>query len=76
MKVRTTAQPIVLCSAKEKVLSLPKEIVPEAVKETLNGMTQIQQTPINDKLFSLVLGVLSDAVPVDCAKTIPLDVVD
>ena len=37
--------------------------------ETLNNMTQIQQTPVNDKL-------LSDAVPVDCAKTIPLDVVD
>jgi len=37
--------------------------------ETLNNMTQIQQTTVNDKL-------LSDAVPVDCAKTIPLYVVD
>ena len=37
--------------------------------ETLNNMTQIEQTTVNDKL-------LSDAVPVDCAKTIPLYVVD
>ena len=37
--------------------------------ETLNNLTQIQQTTVNDKL-------LSDAVPVDCAKTIQLYVVD
>ena len=43
--------------AKESVLSLSKEIIPEAVKEALNDMRQIQQTPANDMLFPSVAGV-------------------
>ena len=69
MSAKDTAWPIVFHLAKENVLSLSKEIVPEAVKETLKDMTKIQQMPVNVKLFSSVSGVLSDAVPVNCAKS-------
>ena len=37
---------------------------------------QIQQISAKDNLFSSVSGASSDLVPVDCAKSIPLDVMD
>ena len=43
LEVKDTAKPIVFTSAKQSVLSLSKAIVPAAVKESLNDITQIQQ---------------------------------
>ena len=76
MEVKDTAKPIVLNLAKQNVLSLLKGIVPAAVKESLNDILHIQQVPDNDKFLSSLSGVSSDSVPVECAKSISLDVVD
>ena len=63
-------------AAKENVWSFSKKLLPEAVKETLNDSTQLQQIPEIDKLFSSVSGVLSNVEREEFATSIPLDVVD
>ena len=52
------------CNGKPAFCQKKKEIVPVAFSDTLNDMRQIQQTCTSNNVFTLVLGVLSDAVPV------------
>ena len=76
LEVKDTAIPIVTNLVKQKILSLSKELVPAAVKESLYDLTHIQQELKDNLVFSSLSGISSDAIPLDCAKSIPLDVVD
>ena len=57
-------------------LSSSKEIIPAAVKSSLNYFIRIQKEPNDNKVFSSLSGISSYAIPLDCAKSISLDVVD
>ena len=50
------------CNGK-RAFSVKKNVL-VAFSDTLNGMRQIQQTCTSNNVFTLVLGVLCDAVPV------------
>ena len=62
--------------AKPKVLSLSKEIVPAVVRESINDFLKLQASFDKDNLFSSVSGLQDDFVSEDCAKSIPLGIVD
>ena len=53
MVVKDRALPSVYNLAKQNVLAPSKEIVPTALKESLNDFIQLQKAPGNDKVFSL-----------------------
>ena len=76
LEVKESAKPIVHDLAKQKVLSLSKDIVPAVVKEPLNDCIELQKTSDKDKMFSSMSGLLSEFVSEDCAKNIPLDIVN
>ena len=71
MEVKDTATPIVLNCARKNILSLSKEIIPAAVKDSLNNFIPIQQEPSDNNVFSSLSGISSDAIPIDYAKSIP-----
>ena len=74
LEVKESAKPIVHDLAKQKVLSLSKEIVPAFIKESLNDFIELQKTSDKDKKKGLsISGLLSEFVSEDCAKSIPLD---
>ena len=68
LEFKDPAKPSVFTLAKESVLFLLKEILPDAAKETLNDLTQIQQIPANNNFFSFVLGISSDSITVELCK--------
>ena len=46
------------------------------VQQSLNDFIHIQKEPNGNNVFSPLSGISSDAIPLDCAKSIPLDLVD
>ena len=56
------------------MLSLPKEIVPAAVKESMNDLALLQEVPGNDDMFASASNITSDLVSLECAKSIPFNV--
>ena len=73
--VKESAKPIVHDLAKQKVLSLSKEIIPAAVKEPINDFIKLQSSGDRDKVFSSVSGLQSEFVSEDYAESIPLGIV-
>ena len=67
LEVKGSAEPVVHDLAKQKVLSLSKEIVPTSVNKSLNDFIELQNASDNANMFSSVSGLLSEVVSEDCA---------
>ena len=67
LEMKESAEPVVHDLAKQKVLSLSKEIVPASVNKSLNNFIELQKSSDNANMFSSVYGLLSEVVSEDCA---------